>query len=113
MLAKGVVDLKLASENPLLVLWMGFWISRLGLLSRFRTAKGPKPFRKEGLLSRFRTAKGPKPFRKENQGTQQPGGPKPIELWARWLIDLKSWVLTISLLMRVLNALEDETYYEY
>ena len=75
MLAKRVVDLKLASENPLLVLWMGFWISRLGLLSRFRTAKGPKS------------------FRKENQGTQQPGGPKPIELWARWLIDPKSGCL--------------------
>ena len=46
MLARGVADLKLASEKPLLVLWMGFQISWLGLLSGFRTANGPWPFRK-------------------------------------------------------------------
>ena len=87
MLAKGAADLKLAYEKPLLVLWMGFRISQLGLLFGFCMAKGPVP------------------FRKANRGAQQPGGPRPIELWARWLIDPKSWVLTISELMCVLDAL--------
>ena len=87
MLVREAVDLKLASEKPLLVFWMDFRISRLGLLFGFRTANGPKS------------------FRKANRRTQQPGGPRPIELWARWLIDPKSWVLTISELTRVLDAL--------
>ena len=62
MPARGVVDLKLACENPLFVLWMGFWISRLGLLYRFHIAKGPMP------------------YRKANRGAQQLGEPRPIEL---------------------------------
>ena len=65
MLARGAANLKLASEKPLLILWMGFRISRLGLLFGFLTAKGPEP------------------FRKENRGAQQPGEPKPIKMWAR------------------------------
>ena len=94
MPARGEPGLKLTSEKPLLFLWMGFSISRLGLLSGFRTTNKPRP------------------FRKANRGAQQPARPKPIELWAWWLIDPKSWVLTISELMRVLDALEDETYCE-
>ena len=93
--AKRAAGLKLAFEKPLLVLWIGFQISPLGLLFGFCTANGPVP------------------FRKANRGAQHPGGPRPIELWARWLIDSKSWVLTISELPRVLDALEDETYCKY
>ena len=37
----------------------------------------------------------------------------PIELWAWWLIDPKSWVLTISELTCVLDGLEDKIYCEY
>ena len=87
MPAKGAANLKLASQKPLLVLWMGFQISRLGLLSGFLTTNGPRPFRKENL------------------GAQQPDGPRPIKLWARWLIDPKRWVLIISELTRVLDPL--------
>ena len=60
MLAKGAADLKLASEMPLLVLWMGFQISWLGLLSGFCKTNWPGP------------------FRKANREAQQPGGPRPI-----------------------------------
>ena len=87
MPVRGAVDLKLAFEKPILVFWMDFRISRLRLLFGFRTANGPKS------------------FRKANRGAQQSGEPRPIELWARWLIDPKSWVLTISELTRVLDAL--------
>ena len=38
MPARGAADLKLASKKPLLVLWMGFLISRLGLLYGFLMA---------------------------------------------------------------------------
>ena len=89
MPAWGAADLKLASKKPQLVLWMGFRISWLGLLSGFRTANGSGP------------------FRKANGGSQQLGRPSPIELWAWWLIDPKSWVLTINELTHVLDALED------
>ena len=95
MSSRGAVDLKLVSKKPLMVLWMGFRISQLGLLSRFRTANGPGP------------------FRKANRRAQQLGGPRPRELWLQWLIDLKSWVLTISELTHILDALKVETYYEY
>ena len=33
----------------------------------------------------FHTANWPGPSRKANQGAQQPGGPRPIELWASML----------------------------
>ena len=62
MLARGAADPKFASEKPLVVLWMGFRIFGLGLLSGFLMADGPGP------------------FQKANRGTQQPEGPKPIEL---------------------------------
>ena len=58
-------------------------------------------------------ANGPWPFRKANRGAQQPGRLRPIEQWARWLIDPKSWVLTISELMCLLDAQEDKMSYEY
>ena len=45
MSARGAADLKLASKKPVLVLWMGYKISRLGLLSRFHMTNGPSPFR--------------------------------------------------------------------
>ena len=35
-------------------------------------------------------ANGLGPFRKANRRAKQPGEPKPIELWAHWLIDPKS-----------------------
>ena len=44
MLARGATDLKLASEKPLLVMWMGFKISRLELLFEFHKANGTGPF---------------------------------------------------------------------
>ena len=43
---RGVADLKLAFEKPLLVMWMGFRISRLGLLFGFRKANRLGQFRK-------------------------------------------------------------------
>ena len=72
MLPRGAADSKFACEKPLLVLWMGFRIFGLGLLSGFLTADGPGP------------------FQKANRGAQQLEGPKPIKLWAGWLIDPKS-----------------------
>ena len=62
MLARGAAGPKFASEKPLVVLWMGFRIFGLGLLSGFLKVDGPRP------------------FQKANRGAQQPEGPKPIEL---------------------------------
>ena len=56
---------------------------------------------------------GPGPFQKANLRAQQAGGPKPIGLRALWLIDPKSWVLTISELLYCLGALTNETFCEY
>ena len=52
---------------------------------------------------------GPRLFRKANPGAQQAGEPRATGLRALWLIDLKSWVLTISELLYFLGALADET----
>ena len=52
-------------------------------------------------------------FQEANPRAQHPNGPRPIGLRAVWLIDLKSWVLTISELICFLCALEDETFCEY
>ena len=68
MLARGLAGVKMAFEKSLLVVnvfFFFFWIFRLGLLFMFCTANGPGP------------------FRKANRGAQQPGEPRPIELWAR------------------------------
>ena len=65
MSARGADDLKLAAKKLLMVLLMGFRISRLGLLFGFHTANRPRP------------------FQKEKRGAQQPTRPRPIELWSR------------------------------
>ena len=44
MPVRGATDLKLASKKPLLVLWKGFQISRLGLLFGFPKANKPGLF---------------------------------------------------------------------
>ena len=56
---------------------------------------------------------GPKPFQKANLGTQQSDGPMSIGLTALWLIDPKSWMLTINELIFFLGALVDEMFCEY
>ena len=61
----------------------------------------------------FYTANGLGPFQKANQGARQPSEPRSIELWTRWLIDPKGWVLTINELMCGLDALIDKTSCEY
>ena len=92
MPARGAHDLKLAYEKPWgWVLVFPGWDCSLGSTRLM----------------------GPVPFRKANPGAQQSEGPRPIGLRALWLIDPKSWVLTISELICFLGSLADETFYEY
>ena len=49
----------------------------------------------------------------KNPGAHQPDDSRPTGLRALWLVEPKSWVLTISELICFLCALEDETFCVY
>ena len=51
--------------------------------------------------------------REANPRAQKADKPRPIGLRALWLIDLKSWVFTISELLCFLGALADDRFCEY
>ena len=66
-----------------------------------------------GLLSGLCLVNGLGLFQKTNPGAHHPDESRPIGLRALWLVDPKSWVLTISELICFLCALENEMFCEY